>query len=200
MVPWAFVVDNLKLTIDKVKEDGGLGEPDDPLSMREITAMGEYNLARSRNLFGSLKNAYDQRRIENRHVPAHMMPDYKTWLKHARPDVHYHLYGPDPLPPEPRVRDTRGLAERRANRQVVVAERVDSKMPPVDGQGRIRHHHTYEEPPGKSYRHKAGGLHERRQHLIKPAAPTADRSDKAKEMADKAAEAAEKRRRASRAS
>ena len=195
MVPWAYVLDDITATLRKKKENGGLNA--DPLSMREITAMADYNLARSKNLFGGLKNAFDQRREGSRNVPLHMMPDYMMWLKFAQPDIYYHLYGPDPLP-KARTRDTRGLSERRMGKKVVVAERVDSniKMPPVDEEGRIRHHHTYDQPPEHSYRVQAGGLHERRQHQIRPQKQTGERSDAEKSMAEKAAEAAEKRRRA----
>ena len=208
MVPWAYVMDDLTQTIKKTKEDGGLGHTD-PLSMREITAMADYNLARSKNVFGSLKNAYDQRRTENRNVPMHMMPDYRLWLKHAQPDVYYHLYGPDPVPPEEfirehtlpkaRTRDTRSRNERRSDSNVVLATKaVGPKIPPVDDQGRIRHHHTYEQPPEQEHTHRvhAGGLHERRQHQIRPQPSTANRSDAAQGIAKKALEAAEKRRRA----
>ena len=121
MVPWAHVLDNLHEMIRKTKEGGGL----DPISMHELSAMGDYNLARSKNIYGSLKNAYDQRATKQREVPSHMMPDYMTWMRAAYPAVYQNLYGPAPetkqtftpqAQPEPRKRDARGFAERRAHR------------------------------------------------------------------------------------
>jgi hypothetical protein len=187
MVPWAYVLDDLSATLQKVKEEAAPHY--DPVSMREITAMADYNLARSKNLFGSLQNAFDQRRDASRKVPMHMMPDFMTWLKYAQPDVHYHLYGPDETPPpnmrvQARARDTRSLKDRRANK-VVVAERVQSYAESPQ----------HVQPPEHSYRVQAGGLHERRQHQIQPGTQTSARSDAAKYIARKAAEAAEKRRR-----
>lgn len=120
MVPWAYVLDDLTDVLKKTRESGGLNP--DPLSMREVSAMADYNLARSRNLFGGLQNAFDQRRANSRNVPMHMMPDYMMWLKTTQPDVYYHLYGPDPVPPikqeaiverVERKRDLRTLEERR---------------------------------------------------------------------------------------
>jgi len=200
MVPWAYVLDDLKETLHKTQEAGGLALGHDPISMREISAMADYNLARSRNLYGGLKNAFDQRRAQGRFVPAHMMPDYMTWLKYTQPAAHYHLYGPDPIPSEPlhepraqpRMRDTRGLSERRAGKKtVVIAERVnDVKMPPVDNQGRVRHHHTYEEPKAHSYR-----VHTKQHTNQIPTRAPGPRSREASEAAERAAKAAEKRRR-----
>ena len=205
MVPWAYVIDDLAQTIHQVREDGKLGNSD-PISMREITAMADYNLARSRNLFGSLKYAFDQRRDGNRNVPMHMMPDFRQWLKHTQPEVYYHLYGPDPVPPEQfmhkhnipaaRIQNSRSRAQRRADRPVVMAERVDGpKMPSVDDQGRIRHHHTYDtapEPPVQSYMVRQG----QRQIQPRKANPTAVRSDTAEQIRQNVLDAAEKRRRA----
>lgn len=213
MVPWAYVIDDLAQTIHQVREDGKLGNSD-PISMREITAMADYNLARSRNLFGSLKYAFDQRRNGNRNVPMHMMPDFQLWLKHAQPEVYYHLYGPDPVPPEQfmqkhnssaaRIQDSRSRAQRRADRPVVMAERVDGpKMPSVDDQGRIRHHHTYDtppEPPVQSYMVRQGQRQPNGSVLnptpIQPRKPTAVRSDAAEQIRQNVLDAAEKRRRA----
>lgn len=196
MAPWAYVLDDLTQTLKKTQENGGLCPCADPLSMHEITAMADYNLARSRNLFGSLKNAYDQRAANPRQVPMHMMPDFMTWLRTARPETADFLYGPAP---RPRVADTRTRSERRVSRGVVQAERVEApvKMPPVDEQGRIRHHHTYEQPEEHSYRVQAGGLNERRQHQIPVRQPvdTEDRTLRQRQMAQLAADAAEKRNR-----
>ena len=190
MVPWAYVMDDLHQMIAKTQSDGGLGEP---TSMYELSAMADYNLARSRNMFGSMKNAFSLQSM-NRRVPMHMMPDYMTWLQHTQPLVYLHLYGPGKYVPQtimdskPVVRQARDTRSRTARREPV-------KMPPVDEQGRIRHHHTYEEPPERSYRVQAGGLAERRKHQIRPVRkPTTERTTEAREIARKAYEAAQKRR------
>ena len=165
MVPWAYVVDSLPDMLQKIKQEGKLWQ--DPLSMREISAMADYNLARSRNLFGSLKNAFDQRAQTQRNVPMHMMPDYMLWLKHTQPEVYYHLYGPDPVPqPKERNPVPQRQPKESVPKNVVVAEKV--RLPPVDEKGRIRHHHTYEEPAQHSYRVQSGTLNERRTSQIRP--------------------------------
>ena len=53
--------------------------------MYELNAMGDYNLARSQNMFGSYSNAFNQRATNQRKMPAHMMPDFMTWLKTNQP-------------------------------------------------------------------------------------------------------------------
>ena len=197
MAPWYKLVESLTAQLEKCKEDGRLG--DDPISMREINAMADYNLARSRNLFGSLQNAFDQRSSSSRKVPLHMMPDFMTWLKYAQPDVYYHLYGPDPTPdgfhyPRQRARDTRSRSERRA---AVVAQKVDDEqvsMPATDDQGRIVHVHSWEDKTdGHSYRVRSGSLNEQRQRQIRPEASTLS-PEEAEERRRLRRIAAEKRR------
>ena len=188
MAPWSYLVSDLEKMQEQIARD--------PLSMREIDAMADYNLARSRNLFGSYKNAFDQRATA-RKVPGHMFPDYMTWLRTAQPAVATFLYGPEMLaaplraPPQPRERDLRTLGERRA---VVLAKPVSSTaMPPVDEQGRIRHHHTYEQPPERSHRVQSGSLAARRANMIRPGR-VVSRDEAAEEARRKRLAAAEARR------
>lgn len=108
MVPWGYLIHDLERMQRAIQRD--------PLSMHELEAMAEYNLARSRNLYGSYKNAFNQQATTTRKVPGHMMPDYMSWLKTAQPEVYTYLYGPDTKPvtkPIPRQRDERPFTERR---------------------------------------------------------------------------------------
>jgi hypothetical protein len=172
--------------------------------MLELEAMADYNLARSQNLFGGYQNAFNQRSGKERKVSGHMMPDFVEWLRTARPQIAEHLYGPSAHtrqwyeasggPVVPRARDRRGVQERRGGE-------AKTPMPPVDEQGRVRHHHTYEQqqPSGaeqRSYQVKAGALAQRRENMIHPGKPKL--GPVAPKEADerlKRLEAAEKRRR-----
>ena len=101
----------------------------DALSLHELNAMADYNLARSQSMFGSYKNAFNQQAANVRKVPAHMMPDFMTWLKTTQPQTYEFLYSPQQFgTPVARERDVRTFAERR--RQPYAYNYTQSKTPP----------------------------------------------------------------------
>ena len=102
MVGWAYILDDLFDILEKTRQTGLSGNYDSA-AMYELSAMGDYNLARSRNMYGSLRNAYDQRAHNSRKIPSHMMPGFMQWLKTEQPSVYTFLYGVlDPTDAAPR--------------------------------------------------------------------------------------------------